>query len=89
MNIIIEDYEAEYKEAVWLYKAGRSIPFIADKVKLKQKQVRKFLRAEGLLEKPRRSSAVSNFSTMNASTTVPEGDPLLTALRREHSECMK
>ena len=83
--IVVDD-----TEIVWLYRAGRSIVFIASHLGISSRQVRKELLAVGLLKPPRpRRKGVANYSSMNASTVVPEGDPLLTALKEHHSECLK
>ncbi len=76
----------EDSEIVWLFQAGRSINFIAGRLKIGKRRVTSHLVAAGLIDKPKRRGyiAAPNFSAMTASTTVPYGDPLLTALRKHH-----
>ncbi len=84
----------EDSEAVWLYKAGRSVVFIAKHLGIHKRTVLRELRKDGVMGAPKkRPGSVFNSSTMNASTIVPEGDPLLSALIKHHPErhlqCLK
>ena len=82
------EIKIEDSEIVWLFQAGRSINFIAGRLKIGKRKVTSHLIVAGLIDKPKRRGYTSapNFGTMHAATTVPSGDPLLTALRKHHPE---
>ena len=80
--------EEDETEIAWLHKAGRSISFIAVRLQLRKRAVTGYLRALGVIDAPKNRgyTPVSHFKTMNASTVVPPGDPLLQALAKHHPE---
>ena len=77
-------------EILWLYGAGRSVDFIARHVTLTPGTVRKHLRKEGIFERPgcepAATARAAGHGRKNGQLMVPEGDPLLRALRKHHME---
>jgi len=78
----------EDPEVAGLYRAGRSINFIAVHLRMSTSMVRSHLLAYGLIDPIRRrpSGKGPSSSTMKDSTLVPVGDPLLKLLRIHYPE---